>query len=153
MNHIEKIIEEVNSTMKMEKIPLIKKDKARLRSCVGDREKVDATVKDLVLKHTFSSEKLIGLSHDLIIHPGETLKEILEDKEMSQKELALRTSIEESHIIAIIEGKKPISISFVKKLECALGIDAQFWINLQSNYEKELINSSCKIKVINNGFK
>jgi len=99
------------------------------------------------------SEKLIGLSHDLIIHPGETLKEILEDKEMSQGELALRTSVEESHIIAIIEGKKPISVSFAKKLEYALGIDARFWINLQLNYEKELINSSCKIKVINNGFK
>lgn len=84
------------------------------------------------------AEKLIGLSRELIIHPGETLKEILEDKEMTQRELALRTSVKEPHISAIIKGKKPISISFAKKLEYALGIDARFWINLQSNYEKEL---------------
>ena len=29
-----------------------------------------------------------GLSREFIIHPGETLKEILEDRGMSQKELA-----------------------------------------------------------------
>jgi HTH-type transcriptional regulator/antitoxin HigA len=84
------------------------------------------------------AEKLIGLSRDLIIHPGETLKEMLEDKEMSQRELAIRTNVKEPHISAIVKGKKPISVSFAKRLEYALGIDASFWINLQSNYEKEL---------------
>lgn len=83
-------------------------------------------------------EKIIGLSRDLIIHPGETLKEILEDREMSQRELAIRTSVKEPHISAIVKGKKPLSISFAKKLGYALGVDASFWINLQSNYEKEL---------------
>ena len=34
-----------------------------------------------------------GLSREFIIHPGETLKEVLEDREMSQKELALRTGV------------------------------------------------------------
>ena len=36
-------------------------------------------------------EKLNGLSLDLIIHPGETIKELLEEKEMTQEELAIRT--------------------------------------------------------------
>lgn len=84
------------------------------------------------------AKKLIGLSPDLIIHPGETLKEMLEDKEMSQRELAIRTSVTEPYISNIVKGKKPISVSFAKKLEYALGVDASFWINLQSNYEKEL---------------
>ncbi|MCI9233669.1 MAG: hypothetical protein HFH08_03605, partial [Bacilli bacterium] len=30
-------------------------------------------------------EKLNGLSLDLIIHPGETIKELLEEKEMTQE--------------------------------------------------------------------
>lgn len=79
-----------------------------------------------------------GLSHELIIHPGETLKEVLEDRGMSQKELALRTDVTEPHISSLINCQKAISVSFAKKLEYALGVDASFWINLQANYDKEL---------------
>lgn len=84
-------------------------------------------------------QKIIGLSPDLIIHPGETLTEILEDREMSQKELAVRTGMTEKHISTVVKGQKNISVAFAKKLEYALGIDASFWINLQSNYDRELL--------------
>jgi HTH-type transcriptional regulator/antitoxin HigA len=80
----------------------------------------------------------IGLSRDFIIHPGETLKEVLENRELSQRELALRTGVTETHISWLVNGKKGISISFAKKLEYVLNVDASFWINLQSNYDKEL---------------
>ncbi len=79
-----------------------------------------------------------GLSRELIIHPGETLKEVLEDREMSQRELAFRIALTEPYISNIVNGVKPITISLAKKLEYALGVEAAFWINLQSNYEKEL---------------
>ena len=84
-------------------------------------------------------QKTIGLSRELIIHPGETLAEVLEDREMSQKELAIRSGMNEKHISTIVNGVKPISVSFAKKLEYALGIDSAFWINLQSNYDRELL--------------
>lgn len=77
-----------------------------------------------------------GLSREFIIHPGETLKEILEDKEMSQRELANRTYVTETHVSNVVNCLKPISIAYAKKLEYALGIDAGFWINLQANYDK-----------------
>ncbi len=83
-------------------------------------------------------EKMNGLSREFIIHPGETLKEMLEDRGMTQRELALRTDVKEPHISGIVNCQKPISVSFAKKLEYALGVDASFWINLQANYEKEL---------------
>jgi len=88
----------------------------------------------------FESEKAKknGLSREFIIHPGETLKEILEDRIMTQRELAKRTGVTEKHVSTIINGQKPISVSYAKKLEYALGIDAMFWINLQANYDKEL---------------
>ena len=54
-------------------------------------------------------QKIIGLSPDLIIHPGETLTEILEDRDMSQKELAIRTGMTEKHISTIVKGQKNIS--------------------------------------------
>ncbi len=82
--------------------------------------------------------KINGLSREFIIHPGETLKEILEDREMTQRELAIRTDVTETHVSNIVNCLKPISVSFAKKLEYALDVDASFWINLQANYEREM---------------
>ncbi len=84
-------------------------------------------------------EKTTGLSRDFIIHPGETLMEFLEERKMSQKELAIRCGVSEKHISTVLNGKKDISANFAKKLEYALGIDAIFWMNLQSNYDKDII--------------
>ncbi|HHW07598.1 MAG TPA: HigA family addiction module antidote protein [Clostridia bacterium] len=84
------------------------------------------------------AQNMNGLSLELIIHPGETLREILEDRKMSQKELAARVGLTEAYISNVINGQKAISVSLAKKLEYALGIDASFWINLQANYDKEL---------------
>lgn len=84
-------------------------------------------------------QKTIGLSREFIIHPGETLQEVLEDRNMSQKELAVRTKVTEKHISTVLNGLKPISVAFAKKLEYALNIEAEFWINLQANYDRELL--------------
>ena len=84
------------------------------------------------------AKKMNGLSPEFIIHPGETLKEMLQDRGMTQRELAIRTGVKEPHISGIVNCQKPISSAFAKKLEYALGVDASFWINLQANYEKEL---------------
>jgi HTH-type transcriptional regulator/antitoxin HigA len=83
-------------------------------------------------------KNMSGLSREFIIHPGETLKEVLEERGMSQKELALRTGVTEPHISSVVNCQKAISVTFAKKLEYALGVDASFWINLQANYDKEL---------------
>ncbi len=84
------------------------------------------------------AKKMNGLSREFIIHPGETLREILEDIGMSQKELALRTDVTEPHVSSVVNCQKGISVSYAKKLEYALDIEASFWINLQSNYDREL---------------
>lgn len=84
-------------------------------------------------------QKITGLFPDLLIHPGETLAEILDERQMSQKELALRTGVTEKHVCTVVKGAKGISVSFAKKLEYALGIDANFWINLQGNYDREVL--------------
>ena len=84
-------------------------------------------------------KKSIGLSRDFIIHPGETLAEVIEDRGMSQRELAVRTGMTEKHISTVVHGQKNISAAFAKKLEYALGIEASFWMNLQANYDREVI--------------
>ena len=84
------------------------------------------------------AKNMNGLSREFIIHPGETLKEILDDRNMSQKELAIRTGVTEPHVSSVVNCQKAISVAYAKKLEYALGIDASFWVNLQANYDKEL---------------
>lgn len=85
-------------------------------------------------------KNVVGLSRDYIIHPGETLAEVIEDREMTQRELAVRTGMTEKHISTVIHGQKSISAAFAKKLEYALGIEASFWMNLQAGYDRELLD-------------
>lgn len=74
-----------------------------------------------------------------MIHPGETLKEVLDDRGLSQKELAIRTGFTEKHISTVIKGKKGISCKMAKSLEYVLGIEDSFWCNLKSKYDGEIL--------------
>ena len=77
---------------------------------------------------------------DLIIHPGETIEELLADRGMSQRELASRCGVTEIHVSNVISGKRNITASFAKKLEYAFGIEAGFWLSLQNLYDEELLS-------------
>lgn len=96
--------------------------------------------------------KMNGLSLEFIIHPGETLKEILEDKNMLQEELAERTGFSPKHISEVVNGKKGISPKLAKSLEYVFGIPATFWINLQGIYDKEIIEFEEKNNISKNEF-
>ena len=76
-------------------------------------------------------ENVTLLSLDLIVHPGETIKEALEEKNMTQEELAIRTGYSAKHISEVISGKKDISNKFAYSLEIALGIDASEIIKIE----------------------
>lgn len=83
--------------------------------------------------------KRIGLSRDLIIHPGETIAEVLDERGITQAELATRTGVTPAYVSNVIAGKKDISSNFAMALEYALDIPKSFWLNLQANYEAELL--------------
>lgn len=80
-----------------------------------------------------------GISHDLIIHPGETIADVLEDRGITQAELSSRTGVSPAYVSSVIAGKKGISANFAMGLEYALGVPKSFWLNLQANYESELL--------------
>ncbi|MGI6787235.1 MAG: HigA family addiction module antitoxin [Acholeplasmataceae bacterium] len=77
---------------------------------------------------------------ELLIHPGDTLLEAIQDRNITQKELAIRTGYTEKHISTVISGQKSISAEFAKSLEYALNISASFWRNLQTNYDLEVVD-------------
>lgn len=86
--------------------------------------------------------KKIGISRDLIIHPGETIVDILEERGITQAELASRTGVSQAYVCNVIAGKKGISANFAMGLEYALGVPKSFWLNLQANYEAELLEAN-----------
>ncbi len=75
---------------------------------------------------------------DLPIPPGEVLEEELEARGMTQKELAARLGRPAQAINEIIRAKKAITPETAIGLGKVLGIDAQFWTNLESNYRMTL---------------
>ena len=83
--------------------------------------------------------KTIGLSRDLLIHPGETIADILDERHITQKELAKRAGVSEPFLCDVIRGRKDISKGLAKGLEYALGVKSSFWLNLQANYDAELL--------------
>ena len=93
--------------------------------------------------------KKTGISRDLIIHPGETIADVLEDRGISQAELAASTGVSPAYVSNVISGKKDISSNFALALEYALGVPKSFWLNLQANYDAELLEANEAQTVIN----
>lgn len=69
-------------------------------------------------------------------HPGEILKEEIEYRGISQTKLAGDLGIKKSLLNELIKGKRDFTIEYSLMLEAALGIDADYWINLQNIYNK-----------------
>ena len=75
---------------------------------------------------------------DVVSPPGETLLEVLEEKGMSQAELADRTGRPKKTINEIIKGKTAITPETAIQLERVLGTPASFWNNRERNYREWL---------------
>jgi len=71
--------------------------------------------------------------------PGATIKEQLNDKGMSQKELAARMDMSEKHISKLINGEVQLTPEVAVRLEVVLGVPAKFWNNLEAIYREKLI--------------
>lgn len=73
---------------------------------------------------------------DYAVHPGETLREKLEELKMSPKEFAVRTGKPVKTVSKILNGKSSITSEMSVLFEKVLKIPASFWIKKQSNYNE-----------------
>lgn len=71
--------------------------------------------------------------------PGVTIKELLEDRGMSQKEFAARMGLSQKHVSKLIHGAVQLTPQMAVNLEMVLGAPAKFWINLEAIYREKLI--------------
>lgn len=67
-------------------------------------------------------------------HPGSVLGCELEERGIKQKDFAQLIGIHASNLNEIIKGKRHITPAIAIKLEDALGVPYQLWMELQSRY-------------------
>lgn len=69
-------------------------------------------------------------------HPGEMLlKEFLEEYGESQSAFARRIGVSFVRLHEIIRGKRGVTVDTALRLEKGTGMDASFWLNLQSDWD------------------
>ena len=79
------------------------------------------------------------LKNTPVAHPTEIIKDELKARGMSQKELASRMDMQTSNLSRFLKGEN-ITPAIAAKLEVALDIPTEFWLNLQAQYEVDIKN-------------
>ena len=87
------------------------------------------------------------------VHPGEVLlEEFLRPLEISQYRLAKEISVPPRRVNEIVLRKRSVSADTALRLGRYFGISAQFWLNLQSQYdldvEKDRLGSRLEAEVV-----
>jgi addiction module HigA family antidote len=88
-----------------------------------------------------------GWEPDWAVAPGEILLEALQDREMTQSELAQRLGRPLKTVNEIIKGKAAITPETAIQLERALGISARFWTNLETQYRDTLARQQAQAEL------
>lgn len=71
------------------------------------------------------------------VHPGELLKETLDDLGLSRNRLAQEIRVPANRISAIIAGTRSITGETALRLARYFNTSAAYWMNLQARYELE----------------
>lgn len=82
-------------------------------------------------------EKKNVIPLDLLIPPGETIADILKERNMTAAELAARTGFPQAYIHRVIRGEQAITNELAERLAATLDVPSSFWMNLQVNYDAE----------------
>ncbi len=68
-------------------------------------------------------------------HPGSFLLEEIEERGLIKKEVAKALEILPHHLSEIFAGKRNISAKLALRLEKLLDISANYWLNMQTEYD------------------
>ncbi len=73
---------------------------------------------------------------DWISPPGDTIKDLIEERDWCQVELAKRLGYSTKHLNQLIKGKASVTEDTALRLERVLGSTAKFWLNREANYRE-----------------
>ena len=72
------------------------------------------------------------------VHPTELIKDEMRERGLKRNELAKRMGMQLSNLSRLLNKNEAITSHIAHKLELALGIDAEMWLNLQAAYDRDL---------------
>ena len=75
----------------------------------------------------------------LLIHPGEMIKDELEARGITQKELAQQMGVSYTVFNEVVNGKRPVTTEYALLLEALLGTKASIWLGLQADYNMQKV--------------
>ncbi len=85
--------------------------------------------------------------HYTPIHPGEVLKDELDEIGLTQSALAKHIGVLPKTINEICRGKRGLSAEMAMKLSKALGGSPQFWLNVQNNWAISQIDDTAYLDI------
>ncbi len=72
------------------------------------------------------------------IHPGEFLKEMLEDLGTSQAEFARAIGVSSMRVSHVVNGTRPVTAELALLFARVFGQSPQYWLNLQAGYDLKI---------------
>jgi antitoxin HigA-1 len=76
------------------------------------------------------------------VHPGEILREEIEEMNISAGLLAKNLGVPTNRITEILNGKRSITSDTALRLSRYFGTSAEFWMNLQIAYDLKITKQS-----------
>ncbi len=81
------------------------------------------------------------------IHPGEFLRETLEELGISQAQFARAIGTAPMRVSHIVKGTRPVTAELALLFGRALGQSPQYWLNLQAAYDLKLAERSIRTRL------
>jgi addiction module HigA family antidote len=81
------------------------------------------------------------------VHPGEILRETLDDLRLSMNQLAQEIHVPANRISAIVGGKRSITGETALRLARYFGTTPGYWMNLQARFDLESARDAWEAKV------
>lgn len=69
------------------------------------------------------------------VHPGEFLREVLDEMKMSQAQFARAIGVSPMRISHVVNGSRPVTAELALLFGKSLGQSPQYWLNLQADHD------------------
>jgi HTH-type transcriptional regulator / antitoxin HigA len=84
------------------------------------------------------TNRLPPFSPDWVSPPGDTISDLLKERDWTQVQLAKRLGYTPKHVSLLIQGKVSITEKVALRLELVLGSSVGFWLNREAQYRAQL---------------
>jgi antitoxin HigA-1 len=82
------------------------------------------------------------------VHPGEYLRELLDELGLSQYRLAQDIGVAPMRISHVVRGQRPVTAELALRLGRYFGQSPRFWMNLQTRYDIDVTEQDLGQQVV-----